>query len=71
MVNGPFKNTGIAISTDFCADCQRLGVSNFCKVVSDKRSRSRILKGKKSLGLAKKNASLAVTLSLPFTIRNP
>ena len=49
-------------SLDFCANCQ---------VVSDYRSRSRILKGKKSLGLAKKNASLAVTLSLAFTIRHP
>ena len=33
-------------SLDFCANCQRLGVSNFCKVVTDNRSRSRILKGK-------------------------
>ena len=31
----------------FLRGCQRLGVSNFCKVVSDYRSRSRFLKGKK------------------------
>ena len=58
-------------SLAFCANCQHLGVSNFCKVVGDFRSRFRILKGKKSLRLAKKNASLAVTLSLTFTIRHP
>ena len=34
----------------FCADCQRLRVSNFCKVVSDYRSQSRILKGEKNSG---------------------
>ena len=58
-------------SLDFCADYQRLGISNFCKVVSDYRSRCRILKSKKSLGLAKENAILTITLSLPFTIRHP
>ena len=42
-----------------------------CKVVSDYRFRSCILKGKKSLRLGKKNASLAVTLSVAFTIRHP
>ena len=47
-------------SLDFCTDCQCLGVSNFCKVVSDYRSRSHILKGKKVLG-SKRKVSL-----LPF-----
>ena len=46
VVNGPFKNTSYESpkifvkflryrSLDFSADCPRLGVSNFCKVVSD------------------------------------
>ena len=55
----------------FLCGCQRLGVSTFCKVVSDYRSRSRILKGKKVSGSSKKNASLVVSLSLALTIRHP
>ena len=44
-------------SLDFCADCQSLVVSNFCKVVSDYRSRSRILKGEKSRACKEKRQS--------------
>ena len=67
VVNGPFKNTGLAKvfvkflrshSLDFCADCQGLGVSNCCKVVSDYRYRSRILKGKKVSGSQRKTPVL-------------
>ena len=54
----------------FLRGCQRLGVSNFSKVVSDYRSRSSILKCKK-VGLVEKNASLVVLLSLAFTIHHP
>ena len=45
VVNGPFKNTGLAKFSRFMRGCQRLRVSKFCKVVSDYRSLSRILKG--------------------------
>ena len=38
-------------SLDFCADCQSLGVS---KVITDYRSWSRILKGKKVSGSKRK-----------------
>ena len=41
-------------SLDFCMDCQRLRFSNFCKVVSDYRSHSHILKGKKVSSLQRK-----------------
>ena len=42
--------------------CQHLGVSNFCKVVSDYRSWSRILKGKKSWARKEKCQSCQVSL---------
>ena len=52
-------------SLDFCADCQRLGVSNLCKVSSDYRSLSRILKGKKVSGLQRETpVSLSRQVSL-------
>ena len=38
-----------ASQSRFLRRCPRLGVSNFCKVVSDYKSRSRILKGKKKV----------------------
>ena len=68
VVNGPFKNTGLAKFGDifqvsqsrFLRGCQRLGVSNFCKVVSDYRPRSRILKAEKLSGVQRKTP---VTLS--------
>ena len=41
----------------FLRECQLLGVSKFCKVVSDYRSRSRILKGKTSLARKEKRQS--------------
>ena len=41
-------------SLDFCENCQRFGVSHFCKVVSDYRSQSHILKGKKVSGSQRK-----------------
>ena len=78
VVNGPSKNTGLAkffcevsrvSQSRFFGGCQRLRVSNFCKVVSDYGSQSRILKGKKVSVSQKKNASFAV--SLFNTIRHP
>ena len=58
-------------SLDFCVDCQRLGVSNLCKVVSDYRSRSRILKGKKVLGSQRKTpVSLSRSLA-PLPLATP
>ena len=62
VVNGPFKNTGLAFCCEiswvsqsrYLRGCQRLGVSKFCKVVSDYRSRSRILKGVKVSGSQRK-----------------
>ena len=58
VVNSPYKNTGLAkfceisrvSQSRFLRGCQCLGVSDFCKVVNDYRSRSRILKGKKVSG---------------------
>ena len=62
-MNGPFKITGLAqflldfsgLSLNFCVDVD-VGVSNFCKVVSDYRSQSNInfLKGKKVSGSQRK-----------------
>ena len=56
-------------SLDFCANCQRLGVSNFCKVVSGYRSRSRILKGKKVSGSQRKT-QVSPSRCVAFTIRH-
>ena len=82
VVNGPFKNTGLG---KFLWNFSGLAVSIFAQMsasqsleflqgsymCSDYRSQSHILKGKKTLGLTKKNASLAVSLSLAFTICHP
>ena len=57
----------IRFRLDFCADCQSLGVSNFCKVVSDYRSRPRILKVKKSRARKEKRHSRRYA----FTILHP
>ena len=42
----------------FVVGFQHLGVSNFCKVVSDDRSQSHILKGKKVSGSQRKTPVL-------------
>ena len=63
VVNGPFKNTCLAkfceisrvSQSRFLHGCQRLRVSNFCKVASDYRSHSlAFLKGKKVSGSQRK-----------------
>ena len=56
-------------SLDFCVDCQRLRDSNFCKVVSDYRSQSHILKGKKVSGSQRKTpvSPSRKVMFLPFS----
>ena len=56
----------------FLGGCQHLRVSNFCKVVSDYRSQSRILKVKKSRARKEKRQSrrLAKSRFYRFATRN-
>ena len=57
----------------FLSGSEHVAVSNFCKAVLECKSRSRNPKTSKRLGLAKKkkNAGLAVSQRLAFTICHP